>query len=270
VSKHNLNPAHGHIDRLSTLGLALYNSRPYATGELSYMSKDIKQKQGVAIDEALNLLNEADTQSLLEQHEAQLAALPADAADAQRHALLLDIASDYLALNRHQDAWDGARACLEYFLQDQNWQLAVEACDVLYQCEQEDSILALAHGIWLAVTFPIEPATSIGMLQHFIDETPADSDGAAVAAVSAHYIANLRAEGEQAKSLAFLTTQLIAQVAERHSQVQTQDMLEFWMEKLELTEPGVFLPKLAKVLDIIVDDKWWFDRDHLRRMIPDN
>lgn len=234
------------------------------------MTKDSKQKQGVAIDQALNMLDERDTQSLLAEHEAQLAALPDNAADSDRHQLLLEIASDYLALNRRQDAWDGARACLNYFLQDQNWQLAVEACDVLYQCEQEESILALAHGIWLAVTFPIQPQTTIGMLQHFIDETPPDSDGAAVAAVTAHYIASLRAQGEQADSLSFLTTQLIAQVAERHSQVKDQDMLEFWMEKLELTDPAVFLPKLAKVLDIVVDNKWWFERDELRRLIPDN
>ena len=216
------------------------------------------------------MLDERDTQSLLAEHEAQLAALPVDAADNERHKLLLDIASDYLALNRRQDAWDGARACLDYFLQDHNWQLAVEACDVLYQCEQEDSILALAHGIWLAVTFPIEPQTTVGMLQHIIDETPADSDGAAVAAITAHYIANLRCDEKQAQSLSFLTTQLIAQVAERHSQVKDQDMLEFWMEKLELTDPAIFLPKLAKVLDIIIEDKWGFDRDQLRRLIPDN
>ena len=31
-----------------------------------------------------------------------------------------------------------------------------------------------------------------------------------------------------------------------------------------------FLPRLAKVLDIIVADRWWFDRDKLRRLIPDN
>jgi len=229
-----------------------------------------KSENGIAIDHALNMLDEQDTQRLLAEHQAQLAALPPDAEDSVRHKLLLDIASDYLALNRRQDAWDGARTCLDYFLKDHNWQLAVEACDVMYQCESEESILALAHGVWLAVTFPILAQTTIGMLQHIIDETPPDSDGAAVAAVSAHYIAGLRAEGEQATSLSFLTTQLIAQVAQRHSQVREQDMLDFWMEKLELTDPAVFLPKLARVLDIIVDDKWWFDRNQLRRLIPDN
>lgn len=234
------------------------------------MSETNKPTAGVAIDEALNMLNEQDSQKLLAEHEAQLAALPTDAKDSQRHQLLLDIASDYLALNRRQDAWDGARACLDYFLKDHNWQLAVEACDVMYQCEHEDSIKALAQGVWLAVTFPIQPQTTIGMLQHIIEETPPDSDGAAVAAVSAHYIAGLRAQGEQADSLSFLTTQLIAQVAQRHSQIKDQDTLDFWLEKLELNDPAIFLPKLGKVLEIIVEGKWWFDRDRLRRLIPDN
>ena len=108
------------------------------------------------------------------------------------------------------------------------------------------------------------------MLQHITEETPPDSDGAAVAAVSAHYIAGLRAQGEQADSLSFLTTQLIAQVAQRHSQIRDQDTLNFWLEKLELNDPAIFLPKLGKVLEIIVEGKWWFDRDQLRRLIPDN
>ena len=234
------------------------------------MSDENKQNQGLAIDQDLNKLNEQDTRSLMAEHQAQLAQLPEDAQDSDRHRILLEIASDYLALGNKQDAWDGARACLDYFLREQEWQLAVEACDVLYQCELDDSVMALAHGIWLGVTFPIEAQTSIGMLQHLIDETPANSDGAAVAAVSAHYIASIRGSGEQQDSLIFLTTQLIAQVAERHSQVSDQDMLNFWMEKLALKDPAVFLPRLAKVLDIIVGSKWWFDRDKLRQLIPDN
>jgi hypothetical protein len=140
----------------------------------------------------------------------------------------------------------------------------------MYQCDLDDSIIALANGIWLSVTFPVNPATTIAMLQHIIDETPDNSDGAAVAAITAHYIADLRAEGEKAESLKFLATQMIATVAKRHSQVTDQEMLEFWIERMELKDPAIFLPKLAKMLEIIVADKWWFDRDELRQQIPDN
>lgn len=221
-------------------------------------------------DKAFHLLANEDIQTLLAEHQAQLAALPADAPQLERYKLILEIASDYLALEEKPSAWQMAQQTLAYFLDQQYWQEAVEACDVMYQSEQPDSTLALAHGVWLAVTFPIAPETTIAMLQHVVDETPADSDGAAVAAITAHYIAGMRAGEDKRKSLQFLTTQIIAQVARRHSHVTDQDMLEFWLDKLELRDPAVFLPRLAKVLDIIVENRWWFDRDKLRGLIPDN
>lgn len=226
--------------------------------------------KGIAADQAFEVLDPEDTRNLLARHQTELAELPENASEIERNQLKLEIASDLLALEQKEQAWHQARACLTAFLDAQAWQQAVETCDVLYQCEQDDSVLALAHGVWLAVTFPVEPQTTVAMLQHIVDETPADSDGAAVAAITAHYIADLRASEDKRDSLLFLTTQIIAQVAKRHSQVNDQDMLEFWMEKLELKDPAVFLPRLAKVLDIIVGDRWWFERDSLRKLIPDN
>jgi hypothetical protein len=212
-------------------------------------------RQGIAAAQAFDVLDPEDTRKLLAQHQTELAELPADAPEFERSRLKLEIASDLLALEQKQQAWFQARPCLDQFIQEQHWQQAVECCDVLYQCEQDD---------------PVAPETTVAMLQHIVDETPPDSDGAAVAAITAHYIADLRASGEKRDSLMFLTTQIIAQVARRHSQVNDQEMLEFWMERLELKDPGVFLPRLAKVLDIIVSERWWFDRGALRRLIPDN
>lgn len=228
------------------------------------------QPQGIAAEQAFDVLQPDATRALLAQHQTELAELPADAPEFERCRLKLEIASDLLALEQKEQAWHQARGCLSFFLAEQHWQQAVETCDVLYQCEQEDSVLALAQGVWLAVTFPVAPETTVAMLQHIVDETPPDSDGAAVAAITAHYIADLRSSAQKRDSLLFLTTQIIAQVAKRHSQVNDQAMLEFWLERLELKDPAVFLPRLAKVLDIIVADKWWFDRDKLRQMIPDN
>jgi len=231
---------------------------------------DNTRNQGPLADEAFSLLQGDDLRALLAEHQARLAAMPADVPELERFKLKLDIASDFLALEEKPSAWQTAQETLSFFIDQQHWQEAVEACDVMYQSEQPDSALALAHGVWLAVTFPVAPETTIAMLQHIVDETPADSDGAAVAAITAHYIAGLRASEDKRASLQFLTTQIIAQVAKRHSQVTDQDMLEFWMDKLELRDPAVFLPRLARVLEIIVEDRWWFDRDRLRRLIPDN
>lgn len=234
------------------------------------MTNDTDNGNGIAIDQAFNVLEHEDSQALLNAHQRQLAEMNDDTPAQERYSLLLDIASDLLALQRNQDAWDGARACFDFFIQAQDWQKAAESCNVMFQTDHEEAVIALAHGVWLGVTFPIQPETSVALLQHIIDETPADSDGAAVAAMSAHYIADLRCSIDKAESLRFLTTQMIAKVAERHSQVRDQDMLDFWIERLELNDPALFLPRLAKILDILINDHWWFDRDELRKLIPDN
>lgn len=234
------------------------------------MSNQDKDKTGIAIEETFNLIENEDTEALLKSHQDQLDNLPDNAPEIDRYTLLLEIASDHLALEQKQEAWKQAKNTFDFFIQHSEWQKAVEACDVLFQCDMDDSLVALANGIWLAVTFPINPETSIAMLQHIIDETPDNSDGAAVAAITAHYLADIRAEGGKSESLKFLATQMIAAVAKRHSQVTDQEMLEFWIERMELKDPAIFLPKLAKVLDIIVNNNWWYDRDQLRALIPDN
>ena len=54
------------------------------------------------------------------------------------------------------------------------------------------------------------------MLQDIVDETPDDSDGAAVAAMAVHYIADLRTTSEEHENLTFFTKQIVARVAKRH------------------------------------------------------
>lgn len=207
---------------------------------------------------------------LLADYEQQLAALPADATD-KKAILLLDMAEAFLALERNADAWREAREAFELFLQLNDWQGAVESCNVLFQTEQDESIAALGMGIWLGVTFPVQASTTIAALQNLIEETPANADGAAVAAAAAHYVADLRSEDDaQRESLTFLTGHILGQVAERHSQISSQDEFDIWFKRLELDNPQVFLPRLATVIDVIVDKNWWFDRDELRRLLPDN
>ncbi|MEN8178776.1 MAG: hypothetical protein ABFS39_09160 [Pseudomonadota bacterium] len=206
--------------------------------------------------------------SLDEKREA-LAALEADAPVQQRLSLILESGYILLDLDRADEAWDQCRPLLDEALANELWLSAVEACDILYQAEKPDSIKALAQGIWLGVTFPIDPELSVAMLQHLVDETPDASDGAAVAAVTATYIVDLRTEGADRESLKFFTNQLVGQVARRHSQVEEQEIFDFWVERMELDDPTKFLPRLGKVLEVLVGDEWWFDRDELRAKIPE-
>jgi len=182
----------------------------------------------------------------------------------------LDIAETMAGLERGEEAWSLARGAFDLFLKEKNWQDAVEACEVLYQCDQHASIQALGMGVWLAVTFPVKMQTSYVMLEHIVDETPDKSDGGAVAAMVAHYIADLRAEDDKARAnMQFLTVNLLGRVAKRHSDVTDQAGLDFWIEKLELNNQEKLFSRFSLIINAIVDDQWWFDRDELRQHIPD-
>jgi len=207
----------------------------------------------------------------LDEKREALADLPADAPLDARLELTLESGYILLDLDRRTEAWNLAKEVLDQALAASLWLRAVEACDIIYQSEQDDAIAALAHGIWLGVTYPIDPELSVAMLSHLVDETPDNSDGAGVAAAAACYLVDLRAEGKQHEDLQFFTGQLLGQVARRHTNgaCDTQELFDIWMDRLELKEPDKFLPRLAMILDVLVPaDQWWFDRDALREKIP--
>jgi hypothetical protein len=214
--------------------------------------------------------NQTQLQAQLEEQQRQLNSLTSDADELTRQRLRLAIAETLVALERKAEAWNIAREVFDFMVGAGKWQEAVEACDALYAADQPDSIAALGNGIWLSVTFPVDPQLSINLLDHVIEETPKDSDGAAVAAAAAHYLAELRAEDDkQRSSLGFLTGNMLAGVAYRHSGLKDRDMIDAWVERLELNQPEKLLPRLATMLDIIVGDRWWIDRDAIRASLPE-
>jgi len=206
----------------------------------------------------------------LTTYQNKMNTLPADTSDLERALLQLDISELLLALDQKEHAWNEARATFDTFIKNEEWQHAVEACNVMYQTEQPASIIALGHGVWLAVTYPISADTSVAVLNHIVDETPATSDGAAVAAMTGYYIADIRSTDENHDSMTFLAKTILGNVAKRHSNVQTQKEMDAWLFKLELNDPQVFLPRLSLVVNSIVGETWWFDRDELRAKLPVN
>jgi len=228
-----------------------------------------KDLDNMLIDSSSPDQSKEDIQKYLDKKQATYDELEANATPVDRARLQLDVAEALVGVGRADESWEKARTALDTFIELEQWQDAVESCDVLYQSAQPASMVALAHGVWLSVTYPVNPTLTVNMLNYIIDETPANADGAAIAAVTAHYIADVRAEADQHKSLTFLTKQLLANVAKEHSGVEDQEGLSNWMERLELLDPGVFLPRLALVLGAIVPaDDWWFDREALREKIP--
>lgn len=216
-------------------------------------------------------LTDAEKADFEQQLKAKLLELDshAGAGPLPRARLQLDVAELLVLLERKEEAWKLAKAAFDTALQHESWQDAAEACNVLYQCEQPESIAVLGMGVWLAVTFPVAPELTFAMLDHVISETPAHSDGAALAAVTIRYVIDLRADDDRHGDWSLLANNLIARVAERHSKVQSQQALNQWMDDLGLRDPQVFLPRLGQVVNAIVGDAWWFDRDELRDKLPD-
>lgn len=182
--------------------------------------------------------------------------------------LQLQIARTLVNLDRGAEAWPLARSAFDHFIEWSQFELAADACDVLYQTGHPDALAALGQGIWLAVTCPIDPELTVELLNHVIEDTPDDSDGAAVAATTALFLADVRAQGRQREDLMFFATQLLGTVARRHSSIDSADQLDAWMERLELKEPEKFLVRLRNVVDVLVQDNWWFDREALQEQLP--
>jgi hypothetical protein len=172
------------------------------------------------------------------------------------------------ALERGNEAWKIVRPIVDLFTEAGEWELAAQACDVLSQSEHNDALVALANGIWLAVTFPVDPQVSVSLLQYIIDDTPDDSDGAAVAAAAANYLIDMRASDDTHNDLNFFATQMMGDVARRHSQIESQEQFDLWKQRLELDDPSKFLVRLRNVLDVMAQDDWWVDRDALRETLP--
>ena len=105
-------------------------------------------------------------------------------------------------------------------------------------------------------------------MQDIIEETPDDSDGAAVAAAVAAYVVELRSEGKEHKSLSFFTNQMLGAVARRHSGFEDQEAFDQWIERLELHDPARFLPRLRNVVDVLVQDNWGSDREAIQALLP--
>lgn len=210
----------------------------------------------------------AQLEGRLVELREQLAGLPESAGERERAGLQLEIARALQVLGRGAEAWPVGRLAFDAFAAAADWERAADACDVLYQAEQAGSLAALGQGIWVGVTFPIDPEISVHLLSHVVDDTPDDADGAAVAAATAAFLADLRApEGPDRDRLLFFANQLLGRVARRHGQVADQEAFDQWVRRLELDEPDKFLVRLRNVVDVLVQDDWWIDRDAIQSQL---
>jgi len=202
--------------------------------------------------------------------EDRLRELSAGGAAHECALVQLEMGRTLVALERNEQCWEVARPAFDVFAETRDWEHAVDTCEVLFRADQPGSLSALGQGIWLGVTFPIDPELTLEMLHHVVDDTPDDSDGAAVAAAAGMYVVDLRAEGKQRDNLRFFAQQIMGNVARRHSKVESQEQFDLWFKRLELDDPAKFLVRLRNVVDVLVQDDWWFDRDAVQRDLPVN
>lgn len=197
--------------------------------------------------------------------------LNAETDPGKRAGMQLALARDLAALKQGDQAWPLCREAFDWFLAQEDWEQSAECCNILYLSEQEGSLSALGQGVWLAVTYPINPEITVELLHHIIDDTPDDSDGAAVAAATAAFIVDVRSKTHpRREDMLFFTQQMLGKVARRHSDINDQAQFNYWIEKLELDQPDKFLVRLRNIVDVLVQEDWWFDRDELRARIPED
>lgn len=228
--------------------------------------KELKDTAAASITN--RVAEKAALETELEQQQQQLAELadtlsPLEKAERQHQilAILVD-------LERGAEGWSMGRAAFSVFLEQAQWEAAADCCRLLFEADQPGSLSALGQGIWLAVTFPIDSALTLALLEHVVDETPTDSDGAAVAAAAALFLVDLRAAGKEHQRLHFFASQMLGNVARRHSEIETQEAFTLWVERLQLNNPDQFLPRLRTVVTVLVQDDWWFDPDALQAQLP--
>jgi hypothetical protein len=232
---------------------------------MKYLREDVGKNDADCAQDAIS------STVLLEQRvvdlDERIAALPSDAA-ADKAVLEVEAAALLLDLDENGEAFRRARRAFDVLLQDGRWEQAAQAGLVMFQADQPDSMAALGQAIWLSVTFPVDPELTVAIMQQVVDDTPDDSDGAAVAAIVASYVVDMRAEGRQRDDLVFFTNNLLGAVARRHSGVDSQEAFKAWIERLELDQPEKFLVRLRNIVDVMVQDEWWFDRDEISARIP--
>ena len=201
----------------------------------------------------------------LNYYQNQLDNLDDDTSTEDKIDILLRIARIQIERYQGADAWD--KAFLAFTLAEQHhlWGLAVEACDALFLSEGPDALVALGHALWLSITFPIDPELTVAILQHLVNESPSESDTKAVAATTAHYIAQVR--GGKDSDLSLFTNQLLASVADNHSHISDQNSFNVWRKAMNLDNPDIFLPKLSGAIDQLIGDKWWIDKQAIYQKI---
>ena len=186
-----------------------------------------------------------------------------DLKDSERLDAQLELSQVLLDLGESEAAFAMAREVLDASIRVERYEKAASACQIMYLSEQPESTSALGHGLWLALACPMDPDLTWQLFRHLVEETPAHSDGAAVAAMLAYFLMDKRATGTERDRLIFLARQQVAEVAERHRGITDEEAIGIWVQMHDLDDVDILLERMARILDTITPN-WWFDREAVR------
>jgi hypothetical protein len=231
------------------------------------MGKYINKEQIFDAEEGEDLYaNEAQLSARLDFFTQQLEHQNSQTSIEDQINTLLEIGRIQVERYKGADAWGKGMKAFDLAKNNELWELATEACDVLFLSEGPDALKALGHAIWLGITFPIDAEITVAMLQHLVEESPKGADTKAYAAAVAHYVTSVRRGTDD--DLTYFASQMIASVADEHSHVTDQSSFDLWRRTLQLDKPEVFLPKLSGAIDLLVgENNWWIDRNAIRAKI---
>lgn len=193
------------------------------------------------------------------------AALPAE----EHRASLLALCRVLLELREYPEAFLQARLLLGQSIEQGDPDAAAAACLAMYESGQEESISALGHAVWLVVACPVNPEQVLQAMRSLVEETPENSDGAAVAAMLGYFLVEKRSLGGNRERHVFLARQLVAEVAKRHRGITDEETIGVWVQMYDLDDVDLLLERLKRILAAIIP-QWWFDReDFLQRLEQD-
>ena len=119
----------------------------------------------------------------LHELRLEITELPAGYDPKQKGEILIQTSAILVDLERGEEAFSDAREAFDIFKEAQDWEALAQTCNNMFMADQPESLPALGQGIWVGVTFPeIDPELTVALLQHVVNETPPESDGAALAA----------------------------------------------------------------------------------------
>ncbi|HIJ84290.1 MAG TPA: hypothetical protein HPQ00_08810, partial [Magnetococcales bacterium] len=124
---------------------------------------------------------------------------------------------------------------------------------------------ALAQRIWVGLKTETPASEVVLALFHLLNTLGPRHDVAGPIAALAHFMAKHRTPDHPDRDLAMgQAQQMFHRVCEEKG-VVGEEAFKIWVKHSRLDDPNHYVPIVMHLLDVMVGDVWWFDRDLLQK-----